>query len=98
MAVQSINAPTGTPGSKTRTDRQHAASVYNPLYSKCPEKTAINLQSVLCFLHDYITKEDDPGIAEDRYPGAALVLKCAIQALDAQIEFGDLKRAEGGAA
>lgn len=73
------------------------AERHNPIYSRDPQQTVVNVQSVLCFLHDYVTKEEDPGIAEERYPGAALILKCAIQALDAQIEFGDLKQTVGGA-
>lgn len=79
-------------------DFLHTVSLYNPIYSKDPQTLALNVQSVLCFLRSYISKEH-VGISEDQSMGADLILKCAIQALSVQIEFGDLTKAvEGGAA
>lgn len=72
----------------TGNDYLRAASHYNPIFSNDSEKTAVNVQSVLCFLHDHITDGEDPGISEERSYGAALILKCVISALDAHIEFG----------
>jgi ABC-type antimicrobial peptide transport system ATPase subunit len=94
--TQTMNAK-AEPNQKEQ-DLLRAIALYNPIYSTDPKTLALNVQSILCFLRGHISKED-VGIAEEHYYGADLILKCAIQALGAQIEFGDLtEQKEGGAA